>query len=205
MMALFKKSSGAKIRSLRALALFTLFFGFFLFSGSPDTRAHNPELYKKLKKETQEGKVVQVKDGDTVVISPIAGGQFFTCRLYGIDAPETKHGKKPAQPYGDEAKSYLEHLILNKSVRIETTGSKTYNREICRVYLNNTDINREMVKRGYAWAYREYLEGPYASEYINAENEAREKGLGLWKQRNPLPPWEFRRRLRKQGLAQTLP
>jgi len=40
------------------------------------------------------GKVAQVKDGDTVAISPIEGGQFFICRLYGIDAPETpKNGK----------------------------------------------------------------------------------------------------------------
>ena len=34
------------------------------------------------------GKVTQVKEGDTVVISPIEGGQFFICRLHGIDAPE---------------------------------------------------------------------------------------------------------------------
>ncbi|MFN3480993.1 MAG: nuclease, partial [Thermodesulfovibrionales bacterium] len=31
-----------------------------------------------------EGRVVKVKDGDTVVIAPIDGGQFFVCRLYGI-------------------------------------------------------------------------------------------------------------------------
>ena len=33
------------------------------------------------------GEVMQVKDGDTVVIAPTEGGQFFTCRLSGIDAP----------------------------------------------------------------------------------------------------------------------
>jgi len=64
------------------------------------------------------------------------------------------------------------------------------------VYLNGKNVNEEMVRLGLAWAYRRYLDTPYASEFIGAENEAREKGLGLWKQANPLPPWEFRRRRR---------
>jgi endonuclease YncB( thermonuclease family) len=46
-------------------------------------------------KATLSGKVMQVKDGDTVVISPEKGGQFVICRLYGIDAPEATK-----QPYG---------------------------------------------------------------------------------------------------------
>jgi len=64
------------------------------------------------------------------------------------------------------------------------------------LYLGDKDINREMVRQGYAWAYKEYLHGPYASEYIEAEREARSQHLGLWQQMNPEPPWEFRRLLR---------
>ena len=45
--------------------------------------------------------------------------------------------------------------------------------------------------------HRQYLKRPYASEYIEAESEAREKRLGLWKQLGNIePPWEFRRGLR---------
>jgi micrococcal nuclease len=51
-----------------------------------------------------------------------------------------------------------------------------------------------MVREGWAWAYREYLRGPYVSEFINAEREAREKRLGLWRDANPTPPWEYRKR-----------
>jgi len=40
------------------------------------------------KEETIHGKVMQVKDGDAIVISPIKDGQFFFCRLYGIETPE---------------------------------------------------------------------------------------------------------------------
>jgi len=138
--------------------------------------------------------VMKVKDGDTVVIAPDGGGAFYTCRLYGIDAPETPKRGKPGQPYGEEATKYLKRLVLGQSVEVTKTGEKTYNREVCILTKDGVNINLEMVRQGYAWAYRRYLRRPYASEYIEAEEEARAHRLGIWKQANPQPPWEFRRR-----------
>ena len=137
--------------------------------------------------EIIHGTVVQVKDGDTVVISPLSGENQFTCRLYGIDAPEA------GQMFGDEAREELKALIFQQRVRVTLNGGRSYRREICVIEKDGIDINREMVARGYAWAYREYLKGPYASEYIEAEKEARTRRLGLWQQVNPQPPWEFRK------------
>lgn len=113
---------------------------------------------------TQKGRVIKVSDGDTVVIQPEKGGQFYKCRLYGIDAPETRHGKKPGQPYGEEAAKELRRLILGQTVDVTLTGQKTYNREVCQIKKDGTDINLEMVKLGYAWAYVQYLKRPYAEE-----------------------------------------
>jgi endonuclease YncB( thermonuclease family) len=141
-------------------------------------------------------KVMEVKDGDTITVSPADGGQFFVCRLYGIDAPETHHRSMPGQPNGNEATKELKELILGQTVEVTTTGAKTYNREVCLIKKDGIDINLEMVKTGYAWAYKQYLKRPYASEFIEAEREAREKRLGLWKDNNPTPPWEFRRMMR---------
>lgn len=140
-----------------------------------------------------EGRVMKVKDGDTVVIQPSDGGVFITCRLYGIDAPETAHGSKPAQPFGEQASKELRGMVLGKTITVLPTGAKTYNRDVCRLSRGSMDINLEMVKRGFAWAYREYLKRAHISEYIDAENEARENKLALWTQRNPQPPWEFRK------------
>jgi endonuclease YncB( thermonuclease family) len=125
------------------------------------------------------GKVMQVKDGDTVVISPAEGGQFFICRLFGIDAPETARRGRAGQPHGEEAAKELKRLILGQTVDIKLTGRRTHNREVCRIYRNNKSINLTMVETGYAWAYRRFLERPYASEYIGAENEARKNKRGL--------------------------
>jgi endonuclease YncB( thermonuclease family) len=148
---------------------------------------------------TLTGKVMKVTDGDTVVISPIEGGTFFKCRLYGIDAPETaKYGRrgrmlKPGQPYGEESSRELKKMILGQTVRVTLTGAKTYKREVCKIDSNGMDVNLEMVRLGYAWAYKQYLNRPYASQYIGAERDAREQHLGLWQDANPMPPWEFRR------------
>lgn len=155
-----------------------------------------PAVYANGK--TLTGKVMQVKDGDTVVISPEDGGQFFVCRLYGIDAPETAHLRfgKGGQRFGEEASRELKRLILGQTVEVTTTGQKTYKREVCLIKKDGQDINLEMIKRGYAWAYRQHLKRPYTSEYIEAENEARSKRLGFWKDNNPSPPWEFRKQQR---------
>ena len=55
---------------------------------------------------------------------------------------------------------------------------------------------RTAFSEGMAWAYRQYLQGPYASEYIGAESRARSARAGLWRDANPQPPWEYRQALK---------
>ena len=140
-----------------------------------------------------EGVVKKVADEDTLTVA-IRDAAQLRVRLYGIDAPEIRHEKKPAQPYGEEAKAVLMALTLGKTVKVEIIEIDRYKRIVGIVHENDLNINRQLVKDGYAWAYREYLKGAYASEFINFERQAREKHLGLWQQSNPTPPWEYRRR-----------
>jgi len=78
-------------------------------------------------------------------------------------------------------------------VEIKTTGDITYRREVCHVTLNGMDVNLEMVRLGHAWAYVHYLKKPYKALYVDAETEARNKRIGLWKDSNPVPPWEYQK------------
>ena len=151
---------------------------------------------------TGEAVVKKVVDGDTVNVTTDEGTKL-KIRLYGIDAPETAkiHRRsgvvsKPGQPYGEEAYLTLESKVLGKRVRMWVMDIDRYRRFVAVLYLGDRDINREMVRQGYAWAYRGYLHAPYASEYIDAEREARSQHLGLWQQMNPQPPWEFRKLMR---------
>jgi micrococcal nuclease len=111
-----------------------------------------------------------------------------------FDAPEIPHDNKPGQPYGEESTKELKEMILGQDVTAEIRDKDKYGREVCVIRKEGTDINREMIKKGMAWAYRKYLK-PNDSGYINAESDARSMRLGLW-QSSPVPPWEYRKGMR---------
>lgn len=138
-----------------------------------------------------DGVVRAVYDGDTVLLATREESRLKV-RLYGIDAPETAKPDSPGQPFGTIAKRTLMYKIMGRQVSAEIVDIDQYQRAVAIIRYTGRDINREMVAEGMAWAYRQYLQGPYASEYIGAENHARARRAGLWREANPLPPWEFR-------------
>ena len=127
------------------------------------------------------GKVVSIHDGDTITV--LQGKQQIKVRLFGIDAPELK------QPYGKKSKQFLANLIAGKAVEVEENGKDRYKRTIGTIYLNGADINAQMVANGYAWAYRKF-----SKKYTAQESQAKSQKLGLWRDKEPIPPWEWRRR-----------
>lgn len=144
---------------------------------------------------TEEGRVTRVADGDTLTLATREGTRF-PVRLYGIDAPETRHKGTPGQPYGEEARRLLKSLVLGRTVTVDIVDVDTHGRVVGIVRREGVDINREMVRSGLAWAYRRFLSGPYVSGYIDAEKDARSRRLGLWNHANPEPPWKFKERIR---------
>ena len=141
--------------------------------------------------ETVRGMVRHVTDGDTVTIVSRSAGKL-TVRLYGIDAPETGRRGQPGQPYGAVAKRVLMYKLLGKTVTVESKERDQYGRMVGIVTLHGKEVNAEMIAEGMAWAYRQYLQGPYASKYSALEEQARRHRRGLWRRPNPQPPWEFR-------------
>ena len=127
------------------------------------------------------GKVVSIHDGDTITV--LQDKQQIKVRLFGIDAPELK------QPYGKKSKQFLANLIAGKVVEVEGSGKDRYKRTIGTIYLNGADINAQMVGNGYAWAYRKV-----SKKYTVQESQAKKRRLGLWRDKEPIPPWEWRKR-----------
>jgi len=140
---------------------------------------------------TIEGVVRAVYDGDTILLATREESRLKV-RLYGIDAPETPKPDTPGQPFGAVARRTLMYKIMGRQVSAELIDIDQYKRAVAVIRYNGRDINREMTAEGMAWAYRQYLQGPYASEYIGAENRARSRRAGFWRDANPRPPWEFR-------------
>lgn len=129
------------------------------------------------------GKVVKISDGDTITILTNDKTQY-KIRLNDIDAPEKK------QAFGNKSKDNLAKYIAGKTVKVEYKTKDKYKRILGTIYYNNIDINLQQVKDGYAWVYKKYSKN---QDYYNAEKLARENKKGLWNDKNPLEPWEFRK------------
>jgi len=139
------------------------------------------------------GRVVQVADGDTLTL--LVGRQRQRVRLASIDAPETGHGRtRPGQPYGQAARRALADLVAGRTLRLRCYEQDHYGREICDVPLPDGRLaNRLMVAGGMAWANRQgggkYLRD---ASLVALERQARQQGLGLWRDAHPVAPWDWR-------------
>ncbi len=79
-------------------------------------------------------------------------------------------------------------MVAGKQVNIKEKGKDRYGRTIGVVYYKNEDINEQMVLKGFAWAFLKY-----SKEYVKQEQIARDNKNGLWKDKNAIAPWEFRK------------
>jgi len=130
------------------------------------------------------GRVVRVKDGDSIVILTAANRQV-ELRLFGIDSPEK------GQPYGDRAKQATSRLCFGKTVRLVPHEKDRYGRTLADVYLpDGTSLNRTLVSQGWAWRYR-YSTDP---TLLRLQQAARTARRGLWADPHPIDPWAWRRR-----------
>ena len=137
---------------------------------------------------TLQGKVIGVADGDTVTLLDAQKNQH-KIRLQGIDAPEK------AQAFGNKSKQSLHEMVHGKEVMVDFQKKDKYGRTVGKVLVNNTDVCLEQIKRGMAWHYKKYAsEQPKTDReiYAQAEQLAKSQGIGLWRDKNPMPPWDFR-------------
>ncbi|MEZ5558279.1 MAG: thermonuclease family protein [Pseudomonadales bacterium] len=128
------------------------------------------------------GRVVDVRDGDTLDLA--TNESRYRIRLAQIDTPERD------QPWSDEARRALIGKVGNRVVTVRVMDVDTYGRLVGQVTLDARDVNRELVREGHAWAYRDYLLDP---SLLDDEETARAAGLGLWGLPAPIAPWLYRR------------
>ena len=154
---------------------------------------------------TVNGTVTKVSDGDTIQITTPEQTKLKV-RLYGIDAPETPKVKqrtgavsKPGQPHGDESWKALESKIKGQQVKLDIIDIDKYRRMVGMIWLDDRNINLEMVREGYAEAFIEYLKPPYRAEFLTAEREAKSAGRGIWSLPDYERPKDFRKRIKISG------
>ena len=126
--------------------------------------------------------VTKVIDGDTIEVRQEK--RNYKVRLSEIDAPEIN------QRFGTESKNFLASLILNEEIELIYITEDRYGRIVAKIYRDNKDINRSMVRNGLAWVYDYYVED---QSLYNDQNLAKKSSFNIWSEVSPTPPWVFRR------------
>lgn len=131
----------------------------------------------------EQGRVIKVIDGDTIEVE--INGASFKVRYIGIDAPEST---TQIDYFGKEAAARNQVLVDGREVTLIKDVSETdrYNRLLRYVMVGEVFVNYELVRGGYANAFRYPPDVACAEVFRLAERQAREEGLGLWAS-TPIP------------------
>ena len=130
----------------------------------------------------------QVVDGDSIRWNNATGTVDY--RLASIDAPEL------SQPFGQRAKKYLQTILAGKELTAYQNDVDRYGRRVAYLFATSPsrpgvaeDINARMVADGYAWHAIRHSQNP---NLTRLEATARSSAMGLWEQRTPVAPWDYR-------------
>lgn len=142
-------------------------------------------------------RVLRVMDGDSLQVWDERAHQPVEVRLAGIDAPEI------GQRHSQRARRHLERLARGWLVLRVTGIDHRYGRVLGVLRKERgggPSLNQSMVEAGWAYHYERYA--PRTQVLREAQENARRRGRGVWADRDPMRPWDFRRyrrRLEAQG------
>jgi len=95
------------------------------------------------------------------------------------------------QPFSSRAKQALSALCYAQLVVVYAGEYDFYGRLLAVIENEQKQIvNQELVRQGMAWHFKRYSSD---ATYADLEQEARENRVGLWKDPNPIAPWEWRK------------
>ncbi|WP_304334093.1 thermonuclease family protein [Conchiformibius steedae] len=139
------------------------------------------------------GTVTAVTDGDTVRITD-HNGQKQRIRMAFIDAPES------SQSHGKASQAALKQMVEGKKVQVEVIDTDQYQRQVARLRINGEDVNFAQIQNGHAWHYQSIAKRNQPKDdfarYDSAQAEAKKQRKGLWRERSPLAPWDYRKEKR---------
>jgi micrococcal nuclease len=125
--------------------------------------------------------VIGISDGDTLTL--LVDRRPLKIRLANIDALEKK------QPFGQRSKQSLSDLCWGKNATYQAQTIDKYGRTVAVVTCGGVEANRAQVERGMAWVYAKYNADLSLPKVMAT---AKASGKGLWADKAPVPPWEFR-------------
>ena len=97
-----------------------------------------------------------------------------------------------AQAFGNKARKFTKELVFGKEVQVIEKKKGPYGRVIGEVAVGEgASLNEALLEAGLAWWDHKYAKEP---KWAQLEAEARRKGRGLWRDRQAVPPWVWRKK-----------
>lgn len=144
-------------------------------------------------------KVVQIVDGDGLIVENIFTKEQEEVRIYGIDAPELKHSNKlkrderelnlPAEfliELGNKSLNFMLQVVRpgDKVTLIQEKGNMTdgYGRTLAYIILENSNsVGEILIENGYAKPYSKvYCEDLPKYQMLSLKAKSEKKGLFLF-------------------------
>lgn len=149
-------------------------------------------LFAQMYYGQEKGRVIKVKDGDTIVLL-LEGNVQKTIRLAEVDCPES------GQAFGKNAKQFTSSQVFGKNVTYYETDVDRYGRSIAKIYYDKDKyLSEELIKAGMGWWYYQYSKNKSLGKY---EEVARKQKVGLWQDKYAMAPWDYRKEKRAQSKA----
>ena len=106
------------------------------------------------------------------------------------------------QAFGQQSKLSLSNLAYGREATADCLKRDRNKRPVCVATVAGKDVGLQQIHQGLAWWYRAYAHDQRVQDrrdYERAEQAARARRLGLWRGKDPTPPWEWRRERREQS------
>lgn len=89
-------------------------------------------------------------------------------------------------------------MCFGKLVDVDTVDRDRYGGTVGILRLEDGQIvNEKIIRAGFAWVYHTYCKKPVCLDWKREEDEARAAKQGLWTDKNPVPPWDWRAQWRQ--------
>lgn len=128
--------------------------------------------------------VIGISDGDTITVL-LFDKSKLKLRLAEVDCPEK------GQAFAKNAKQFTSEQVFGKQIVFFKTDKDRYGRDIAKIYYDNGKyLSEQLIKNGLGWWYSSYSKDRNLEVL---EMKARSKKIGLWKDKNVISPWDYRR------------
>ena len=143
------------------------------------------------------GVVTEIIDGDTFKYcptkeEPCSEDEWVEVDLWGVDAPELTPKE---QFFSKKASQYLLDELLKETVVLELMSKDDAGKQMVKVLIvnhPNSNFNVHLLMEGYGWStVTDEDEVSDTVSYREAEKFAQKRKLGLWREIEPIAPWDW--------------